>query len=117
MAAASADLGGLFAEGQGHEIAQGYGSFLWAGILLYRDGWLAGLGSSSGIELARIARRTRIADPTLSFHVRGRFSANCRVVIRKSSNFPDVTWPIVTIEGEESIEADLGVLFRITVWH
>jgi hypothetical protein len=35
MAAASADLGGLFAEGQGHEIAQGYGSFLWAGVLLY----------------------------------------------------------------------------------
>ena len=82
-----------------------------------RHGWLAGLGSSSGIELARIAGRTRIADPTLSFHVRGRFSANCRVVIRKSSNFPDVTWPIITIEGEESIEADLGVLFRITVWH
>ena len=35
MAAASADLGGLFAEGQGHEIAQGYGSFLWAGSCLY----------------------------------------------------------------------------------
>ncbi len=35
MAAASADLGGLFAEGQGHEIAQGYGSFLWAGVILY----------------------------------------------------------------------------------
>jgi hypothetical protein len=35
MAAASADLGGLFAEGQGHEIAQGYGSFLWAGFVLY----------------------------------------------------------------------------------
>jgi len=35
MAAASADLGGLFAEGQGHEIAQGYGSFLWAGVVLY----------------------------------------------------------------------------------
>src|SRR4029077_13253518 len=35
MAAASPDLGGLFAEGQGHEIAQGYGSFLWAGVVLY----------------------------------------------------------------------------------
>jgi alpha-1,2-mannosyltransferase len=35
MAAASTDIGGLFAEGQGHEIAQGYGSFLWAGVVLY----------------------------------------------------------------------------------
>jgi hypothetical protein len=34
MAAASPDLGGLVAE-QGHEIAQAYGSFLWAGIILY----------------------------------------------------------------------------------
>jgi hypothetical protein len=35
MAAASPDLGGLFAEGRGYEIAQGYGSFLWAGFVLY----------------------------------------------------------------------------------
>jgi hypothetical protein len=35
MAATSTDLGGWFAEGQGHEIAQGYGSFLWAGVVLY----------------------------------------------------------------------------------
>jgi len=34
MAAASPDLGGLIAD-QGHEIAQGYGSFLWAGVVLY----------------------------------------------------------------------------------
>jgi alpha-1,2-mannosyltransferase len=34
MAAASPDLGGLIAD-QGHEIAQGYGSFLWAGVILY----------------------------------------------------------------------------------
>jgi len=34
MAAASPDLGGLIAD-QGHEIAQGYGSFLWAGFVLY----------------------------------------------------------------------------------
>jgi alpha-1,2-mannosyltransferase len=34
MAAASPDLGGLVAD-QGHEIAQGYGSFLWAGVVLY----------------------------------------------------------------------------------
>ncbi len=28
-------FGGWFAEGQGHEIAQGYGLFLWAGVVLY----------------------------------------------------------------------------------
>lgn len=35
MAAASTEVGGLFANGQGHEIAQYYGVFLWAGVLLY----------------------------------------------------------------------------------
>jgi hypothetical protein len=35
MAATSTDVGGLFADGRGHEIAQGYGSFLWAGVVLY----------------------------------------------------------------------------------
>ncbi len=35
MAATSTDIGGLFGEGQAHEIAQGYGAFLWAGVVLY----------------------------------------------------------------------------------
>jgi hypothetical protein len=35
MASTSTDIGGWFAEGQGHEIAQGYGLFLWAGVVLY----------------------------------------------------------------------------------
>jgi len=35
MAAASTEFGGMFADGQGHEIAQYYGVFLWAGVLLY----------------------------------------------------------------------------------
>jgi alpha-1,2-mannosyltransferase len=35
MATTSTELGGLFAHGQGHKIAQGYGMFLWAGVLLY----------------------------------------------------------------------------------
>ena len=45
MLATSTEVGGLFAEGQGHEIAQGYGSFLWAGVVLVHDGRLACLGS------------------------------------------------------------------------
>jgi alpha-1,2-mannosyltransferase len=35
MASTSTDIGGRFGEGQGHEIAQGYGAFLWAGVVLY----------------------------------------------------------------------------------
>src|SRR5205814_765724 len=35
MASTSSELGGHFAAGQGHKIAQGYGMFLWAGVVLY----------------------------------------------------------------------------------
>jgi hypothetical protein len=35
MATTSTELGGLFADGKGHEIAQGYGMFLWAAVVLY----------------------------------------------------------------------------------
>src|SRR5271165_2934560 len=35
MATTSPEIGGLFADGRGHEIAQGYGMFLWAAVLLY----------------------------------------------------------------------------------
>ena len=35
MATTSTEFGGLFAEGRGHEIAQGYGMFLWAAVVLY----------------------------------------------------------------------------------
>ena len=33
-------------DGQGHEIAQGYGLFMWAGVVLYATVGLAGLESS-----------------------------------------------------------------------
>ena len=35
MATTSSEFGGLFADGKGHEIAQGYGMFLWAAVVLY----------------------------------------------------------------------------------
>jgi hypothetical protein len=35
MASTSSEIGGWFYEGQGHEIAQGYGLFMWAGVVLY----------------------------------------------------------------------------------
>jgi alpha-1,2-mannosyltransferase len=35
MATTSSELGGLVARHQGHKIAQGYGMFLWAGVVLY----------------------------------------------------------------------------------
>lgn len=35
MATTSSEMGGLFADNQGHKIAQGYGMFLWAAVVLY----------------------------------------------------------------------------------
>jgi alpha-1,2-mannosyltransferase len=35
MITTSSEVGGLVADGQGHKIAQGYGMFLWAGVVLY----------------------------------------------------------------------------------
>ena len=35
MATTSSELGGLFARHQGHKIAQGYGMFLWSGVVLF----------------------------------------------------------------------------------
>jgi hypothetical protein len=35
MATTSTEVGGMFAGGRGHEIAQGYGMFLWAAVVLY----------------------------------------------------------------------------------
>ncbi len=40
MASTSSEIGGIFLDGQGHEIAQGYGLFMWAGVVLYATvGW------------------------------------------------------------------------------
>ena len=35
IATTSSEIGGLFAHGRGHKLAQGYGMFLWAGVVLY----------------------------------------------------------------------------------
>jgi alpha-1,2-mannosyltransferase len=35
MATTSTELGGLFGRSQGHKLAQGYGMFLWAGMILF----------------------------------------------------------------------------------
>jgi len=35
MASTSTEFGGFFADGHGHEIAQGYGMFLWSSVVLY----------------------------------------------------------------------------------
>jgi alpha-1,2-mannosyltransferase len=35
MATTSSEIGGLFAHGQGHELAQAYGMFLWSGVVLF----------------------------------------------------------------------------------
>ena len=35
MATTSSEVGGLFAQGKGHKIAQAYGMFLWSGVVVY----------------------------------------------------------------------------------
>ncbi|SIO59669.1 Protein of unknown function [Singulisphaera sp. GP187] len=35
IASTSSEIGGIFAHGRGHKLAQGYGMFLWAGVVLY----------------------------------------------------------------------------------
>ncbi len=35
MATTSSEVGGLFAHGQGHKLAQAYGMFLWSGVVLF----------------------------------------------------------------------------------
>ena len=42
MATTSSELGGLFAKHRGHKIAQGYGMFLWSGVVLLRRDGLEG---------------------------------------------------------------------------
>jgi len=54
MASTSTELGGLFANGNGHEIAQGYGMFMWAAVTLFAAvAWrlrVGGEGLAAGIE-------------------------------------------------------------------
>ena len=35
IATTSSEVGGFFAHGQGHKVAQAYGMFLWSGVVLY----------------------------------------------------------------------------------
>ncbi|MDR3621767.1 MAG: glycosyltransferase family 87 protein [Paludisphaera borealis] len=48
MASTSSEFGGLFAEGKGHDIAQYYGMFMWAAVVLYAAvAWRLRVGQSS----------------------------------------------------------------------
>ena len=114
MAATSTDLGGLFAEGQGHEIAQGYGSFLWAGVVLYAMvGWRV-WARAERISLPALPGDPGSPIPRSHFATTAASRPADRLLSRKSSEFADVKRPIVSIVGEESIEADRRVLFRTT---
>jgi hypothetical protein len=58
MATTSSELGGQFANKQGHKIAQGYGMFLWAGVVLYIATawrvWIEGQVDPAKIEAGRV---------------------------------------------------------------
>jgi hypothetical protein len=50
MVTTSSEVGGLVADGQGHKIAQGYGMFLWAGVVLYlATAWRVWVERNDGI--------------------------------------------------------------------
>jgi hypothetical protein len=74
MATTSTELGGLFARHQGHKLAQGYGMFLWAGVVVYIATawrvWVEGRQVERVLKIAHgphlkpaLAYRSRRADP------------------------------------------------------
>jgi hypothetical protein len=75
IATTSTELGGQFADGKGHEIAQGYGMFLWAAVVLYvAVAWClrARRGQEGGERPARAAHaphrigRRALPDPSVA---------------------------------------------------
>jgi hypothetical protein len=61
MATTSTELGGLFANGQGHKIAQAYGMFLWAGFVLsIATAWRVWVErSAAGVDITGCEARGR----------------------------------------------------------
>ncbi len=64
MATTSSEIGKLFAHGQGHELAQAYGMFLWSGVVLFiATAWRVKLEGK--IPPAEIGLGTQLSQPTL----------------------------------------------------
>jgi hypothetical protein len=61
MATTSTEFGGQFAGGRGHVIAQGYGMFLWAGVVLYAMVAWRLRARQSGSTLAPVSRGPGLA--------------------------------------------------------
>ena len=64
-----ARLGRPVRRGQGHEIAQGYGSFLWAGVVLYAMVAWRVWSRRSGSRSARLQPESRLVDSQVSSRV------------------------------------------------
>jgi hypothetical protein len=75
MATTSTELGGLFANGQGHKIAQAYGMFLWAGIVLsIATAWRVWVERTSGcVDITGCEARGRGPHLESAHFVRGAF--------------------------------------------
>lgn len=72
MASTSSEFGGLFADGKGHEIAQGYGMFMWSALVLFvAVAWRLRVAAAGDAEQAEpapapAAAPASIATPKLS---------------------------------------------------
>jgi hypothetical protein len=74
MASTSTEIGSWFAEGQGHEIAQGYGLFMWAGVVLYATlAWRVWLRRNEPAPELLAARRQTEWGPTAALAVPDRW--------------------------------------------
>jgi hypothetical protein len=59
MASTSSELGGLFADGRGHDVAQYYGMFMWAAVVLYvAVAWRLRAGQAGAAAVAAPAPAT-----------------------------------------------------------
>ncbi len=68
MASTSPEFGGLFAHGKGHEIAQGYGMFLWAAVVLFiAVAWRLRVGEGVPIDTEPAAESPSSAVPAPKF--------------------------------------------------
>ncbi|OJW24992.1 MAG: hypothetical protein BGO49_01800 [Planctomycetales bacterium 71-10] len=55
MASTSSEFGGLFAHGKGHEIAQGYGMFMWAALVLFAAvAWRLRASATSPVDVEAV---------------------------------------------------------------
>ena len=107
MAATSTGSRRLVRRGQGHEIAQGYGSFLWAGVVLYAMvAWRVWVRRSETPPARSTDRSRLVGSQVSSQHGVACHGRSSRPDFRKLDCFLIVRLPIVTIIAEHIDSGD-----------